>query len=192
MSSGRSAMGNGNWDWKRYLLGSLPFRDPQLQHGGLKSLACLCFNLKELNQGRGLMNKLVVEAVSGIDQILLFMWIGPISEWTWIACTAEELFWIIPFPHAWQYSECSCVHPTVIMKEEIKFILTEFVNLPKKWDGKLYKPPPKICSGAQLCKSLKYLLPSLPLNSVSHYHFLTDSIQQTPSVKTTDTATTPS
>lgn len=159
MSSGRSTVGNGNWYWKRDLPDSPPFRNSQLLHGDLKPFACWCFNLKELNWGRGLMNKLVVKAVSGIDQNLLYMWIGLISEWTWIDSTAEELFWIIPFPHAWQYSECSCVHPTIIMKEEIKFILTEFVNLLKKWDGKLYKPLPKICSGAQLCKSLKYLLP---------------------------------
>lgn len=33
--------------------------------------------------------------------------------------------------HAWQYSECSYVHPIVIMKEEITFIVTEFVDFPK-------------------------------------------------------------
>lgn len=50
-----------------------PFRNPQLMHGDLKPFSCLCFNLEKLNRGRGLMDKLVVKAVSGVAQILLFV-----------------------------------------------------------------------------------------------------------------------
>lgn len=82
---------------------------------------------------------------------MLFTRNGLVSAWHSVLLRdrAGAVFWIMPVPRAWQYSECLCPPPTVTAGEEMKIYVNHKAS--PKLEAIMCESPPRVCGGAQLC-----------------------------------------